>query len=112
MGKSLNPGDVLFVIALVGITAAGMAISIESPVVIQGDHVGWAVKAGDDLTYEVSGHRDGAPVIGAAYANFTVVNVTAGGDAVGGFFSTDLGNWTGREVESALNPPSMGSCME
>lgn len=111
MGKGQSTGTVLFVIALVALTTAASAIWIYSPAVAQSGQESWAVKDGDNLTYEVSGHRDGAPVTGMAYANFTEVNITENGRSVAGYFSTYLGDWTVEGVSRALSDPSLGNCV-
>lgn len=71
----------------------------------------WAVQAGDVLQYDVAGHRNGTAVSGTATANFTVVNVTEYGRSVGGYFTTDLGSWTGRGMTSVLSSPDSGECL-
>ncbi len=111
MGKVRSSGTVLFVIALVALTTAASAIWIYSPAVAQSGQESWAVKGGDNLTYEVSGHRDGAPVTGIAYSNFTEVNIAENLMIISGYHSTDLGEWVGRGVTSALGQPSMGQCL-
>lgn len=111
MGKVRGKGAVLFAIAMVTLASAALAITIKSTDAAQSWHGSWAVRAGDNLTYEISGLRDGAPVTGTAYANFTVVNVTENGSSVGGHHYTDLGDWTGSGINAALSNPSMGSCV-
>jgi len=71
----------------------------------------WAVQSGDVLQYDITGHLNGTAVTGTAIANFTVVNMTGHGGSVGGYFTTDLGDWTGRGVTDALSSPSRGACL-
>lgn len=111
MREEGGKGAVLFAITLIALTSAAMAISLTSPAAVQSGEDSWAVKIGDNLTYEIAGSREGAQVTGAAYANFTEVNITGHGSMIGGFFFTDLGSWTGTGVLSGLSSPSLGFCL-
>jgi len=102
----------LYLLALL-IAMAMMAVLVirPAPVEAEPEGGGWAVRAGDVLRYSVEGQRNGTAVVGSAIANFTTVNMTGSGGSVGGHFYSDVGNWTGKGLASALCSPSSGGCM-